>query len=353
MDTSPSHADAAKRPRGDMSLRAEPPHHAETAATKLTGILTPAVQGVIITTSAVVESIGAPAASLPDPARAGGPAPQPMEAAPETEPPWVSEVALPAARPPVASPAVARPPVARPPVASLLVRIPATPTNLPLAGRPAASEPVRIQPARTSARQQWERVTPAQLRGAALATIGIALLVGTASSLWRSGKTDALPDSPPATAAASPSPTRVASAPVAKAPVVAAPAPQAPGDRSTLLASQVPADHPTGTVGLANRPRQPAVHAPRADAPAVTPVHTASEGQLRITSTPPGARVTVNGVGWGQTPLTVGHLPLGTKTVRLTYDGYASQERVVELSGNDGSAALSVALQRRSDQGSR
>lgn len=39
-------------------------------------------------------------------------------------------------------------------------------------------------------------------------------------------------------------------------------------------------------------------------------VGTASDGQLRVTSVPSGARVTVNGIGWGQTPLTIDHLLL-------------------------------------------
>ena len=58
--------------------------------------------------------------------------------------------------------------------------------------------------------------------------------------------------------------------------------------------------------------------------------------------------MTVNGIGWGQTPLTVGHLPLGTKTVRVSRDGYASQQRVVELRSSDAAAALNVTLPRAS-----
>jgi hypothetical protein len=78
--------------------------------------------------------------------------------------------------------------------------------------------------------------------------------------------------------------------------------------------------------------------------PAVTPARAALEGQLRVTSTPPGARVTINGIGWGQTPLTIGHLPLGVKTVRITREGYASAQRTVDLR-TDASSAVHVALQ--------
>jgi transcriptional regulator with XRE-family HTH domain len=52
---------------------------------------------------------------------------------------------------------------------------------------------------------------------------------------------------------------------------------------------------------------------------------------LVVTSRPEGARVTVNGIGWGMTPLTVRHLPQGLQRVRLTKDQYLSEERVVQL----------------------
>jgi hypothetical protein len=91
---------------------------------------------------------------------------------------------------------------------------------------------------------------------------------------------------------------------------------------------------------------EPVAPLSRAARAAATPVHTASEGQLRVTSTPPGARVTVNGIGWGQTPLTIGHLPLGTKTVRVTRDGYASQQRLVDIRGDQPTATLHLTLGR-------
>jgi len=93
--------------------------------------------------------------------------------------------------------------------------------------------------------------------------------------------------------------------------------------------------------------RQPparSVNATRAETAA--PARAASEGLLRITSSPAGARVTVNGIGWGQTPVTIGHLPLGTKTVRVTADGYAAQQRQVELRGDSATASVHIALQR-------
>jgi hypothetical protein len=59
-------------------------------------------------------------------------------------------------------------------------------------------------------------------------------------------------------------------------------------------------------------------------------------GHLRIVTMPPGARVTVNGVGRGVTPLTIRHLPPGAKRVRVTKDGYAGAERMISLAGDAG-----------------
>ena len=55
----------------------------------------------------------------------------------------------------------------------------------------------------------------------------------------------------------------------------------------------------------------------------------AAPSGLVVITQPEGARVTINGVGWGMTPLTIGHLPPGAKRVRVTKPGYRSEERVV------------------------
>jgi hypothetical protein len=68
------------------------------------------------------------------------------------------------------------------------------------------------------------------------------------------------------------------------------------------------------------------------------------EGELRIDSVPSGARVTVNGVGWGETPLTVRYLPFGGKRVRLTKDGYVSVERRIELTADRPVRTISIQL---------
>jgi hypothetical protein len=50
-----------------------------------------------------------------------------------------------------------------------------------------------------------------------------------------------------------------------------------------------------------------------------------------VTTEPVGARVTVNGVGWGVAPVTIRYLSPGAKRVRITRDGFAPEEHVVQL----------------------
>jgi hypothetical protein len=65
------------------------------------------------------------------------------------------------------------------------------------------------------------------------------------------------------------------------------------------------------------------------------------DNTLRVTSSPSGARVTVNGIGWGSTPVTIRYLPPGTKVIRVTKDGFRGAETTVML---DGDAPASVRL---------
>jgi hypothetical protein len=68
-------------------------------------------------------------------------------------------------------------------------------------------------------------------------------------------------------------------------------------------------------------------------APVISDVTTDAdvEGVLVVSSEPAGAQVTVNGIGWGVTPLRIHHLPLGYKRLRLTQAGYRGEERAVSL----------------------
>jgi cytoskeletal protein RodZ len=85
-------------------------------------------------------------------------------------------------------------------------------------------------------------------------------------------------------------------------------------------APPVPASLARG--GIVEPDVPPQTHAV-ASAPTVT--------QLVITSKPEGARVTVDGIGWGPTPVTIRHLPEGVKRIRVTHDGYAGAERLVDV----------------------
>jgi PEGA domain len=76
------------------------------------------------------------------------------------------------------------------------------------------------------------------------------------------------------------------------------------------------------------------------------PVTIARPGQLRIVTEPPGARVTVNGVGRGMTPLTIRHLPPGAKRVRVTKDGYSGAERMISLAEGDPGRTVRIPLER-------
>ena len=65
---------------------------------------------------------------------------------------------------------------------------------------------------------------------------------------------------------------------------------------------------------------------------------------MTVTSTPAGARVTVNGIGWGETPVTISHLPPGQKVVRVTKEGYESQQRIISIPDDRRSADIRVTL---------
>jgi transcriptional regulator with XRE-family HTH domain len=51
--------------------------------------------------------------------------------------------------------------------------------------------------------------------------------------------------------------------------------------------------------------------------------------ELVVRTLPDGARVTVNGVAWGVSPVTIRNLEPGDKRIRVTKDGFAATERSV------------------------
>jgi hypothetical protein len=82
-----------------------------------------------------------------------------------------------------------------------------------------------------------------------------------------------------------------------------------------------------------------------ATAAAISPSASGTEAHLVVTSNPSGARVTVDGVGWGSTPVTIRHLPPGTKQIRLSKDGFLTAARTVELTGDRTTHSVRLVLQ--------
>lgn len=91
---------------------------------------------------------------------------------------------------------------------------------------------------------------------------------------------------------------------------------------------------------------QPQSSGVQVQAPLTRDVATAAdvEGVLVISSDPAGAQVTVNGIGWGVTPLRIQHLPLGHKRLRLTQAGYVGEERAVTLDATSHLRRLHVSM---------
>ena len=61
------------------------------------------------------------------------------------------------------------------------------------------------------------------------------------------------------------------------------------------------------------------------------PVAPAAATELVIRTAPDGARVTVNGIGWGESPITIRNLEPGEQHIRVTMDGYTATERSVVI----------------------
>lgn len=57
----------------------------------------------------------------------------------------------------------------------------------------------------------------------------------------------------------------------------------------------------------------------------------ASVTELVVTTQPAGARVTVNGVGWGISPVTIRFLTPGDKQIRVSKEGYVVEERALRV----------------------
>ena len=101
--------------------------------------------------------------------------------------------------------------------------------------------------------------------------------------------------------------------------------------------------------GAPVEPQPPALPVPAAamatDAPAdVAAPAAAVDFALVVTSAPDGARVLVDGIGWGQTPITIRHVTPGDRRLRVVRDGYVSHEQRVRIGGSRARTAVHVDL---------
>ena len=139
---------------------------------------------------------------------------------------------------------------------------------------------------------------------------------------------------------------------------VAAPVPAAAGVASAALASNVTvsADQRAGgdavlaataasTLDVASALQS------RTTESATAPTAAGDEPQLVVMTEPVGARVTVNGIHRGITPVTIRYLPPGTKRVRVTMDGYLAEEQLIQLEAGRRTVTLRIPL--RSQAGDR
>jgi len=108
---------------------------------------------------------------------------------------------------------------------------------------------------------------------------------------------------------------------------------------------------PGSTIGPASPPDAASVERPRRIATVMPPQPAPSqeppagvEGAMRIISEPAGAQVTVNGIRWGRTPVTVRYLAPGEKRVRISKDGFTSAERRLQLTPDHSTQTVRVVL---------
>jgi hypothetical protein len=97
------------------------------------------------------------------------------------------------------------------------------------------------------------------------------------------------------------------------------------GMSAYVFPSPVPPRPPAGATIPDFRPSSP-----MRDRGSAAPTRRAAPA-LVVHTTPRGARVTVNGIGWGNSPAVIRHLPAGVQRVRVVKEQFVTEERIVEL----------------------
>jgi len=305
----------------DTYLTAERRHVAETAAARLLETTTPVTSTLLRSRSPSAPSVATTEAAVADDYTAAS-------GAAAARPALVPEAARAA------------------PVIDVSARVPNPLASFPseLTVRPHLVSNASPQPLRSSGQTIRDRraLVPAAVGTAAIVAFGAIAIM-----FWPGPSTEAPAVTPSNVASTDTKPGNSSSTGSDVSPaVVATSSMRAPSGAAT--GAPIPSDgiQPAATVPTRNAVGSvPTVaRASSQDDTPVTPVSTPSVAQLRVTSTPAGARVTINGIGWGQTPVTVPNLPLGAKTVRLSIAGYRSQQRTVDLRAAGSSAAVHMAL---------
>jgi len=129
-----------------------------------------------------------------------------------------------------------------------------------------------------------------------------------------------------------------------------------PGVDETIVDLSASAPAPVAPVAP-NAPGAPAPVAPSAPIAPIAPspsrpasgaVRRAQTGSVLVRSTPADADVLVDGKPRGKTPLALRDLALGSYTIRVARDGYAAEERTLQLTARRPTASTTINL--RSDK---
>jgi len=128
--------------------------------------------------------------------------------------------------------------------------------------------------------------------------------------------------------------------------VVDLPAPASPGASAGKPAASA-ARGARNAPGASNSPSAsstPRPPAPSPSRPASGAVQRAQTGGMLIRSTPADADVLVNGTLRGKTPLALRDLALGSYTIRVARDGYAEEERTLQLTTRRPTSSTTINL---------